>query len=68
MVPVGVVVWLSCVGLGMVLRVLDGQGTAAAFVVVALVLLGSAMLGWRWMAGIGARARARQDGERYADS
>ncbi len=69
--PVGVVVWISCVGVGMALRVLAGQGTAAAFVVVALVFLGSAMLGWRLLAGIGAawaRARAGQDGVRYTDS
>jgi len=69
--PVGVVVWISCVGVGMALRVLVGQGTAAAFLVVALVFLGSAMLGWRLLAGIGAaraRARAGQDGVRYTDS
>ena len=67
-VPVGVVVWFSCVGVGMALWVLAGQGTAVAFVVAALVFLGSAMLGWRWLAGMGGRARAGQDGERYADS
>jgi hypothetical protein len=69
--PVGVVVWISCVGVGMALRVVAGQGTATAFVVVALVFLGSAMLGWRWLAGIGAaraRVRSRQDGVRYTDS
>ena len=70
-VPVGVVVWISCVGVGMALRVAAGQGTAVAFVIVALAFLGAAMLGWRWLAGMGAaraRARARQDGVRYTDS
>jgi len=43
----GVVVWLSAVVLGMFLRVVAGQGTAVAFVVVALVFLGLFMLGWR---------------------
>ena len=70
-VPVGVVVWLSCVGAGMALRVLAGQGTAAAFVVVALVFLGSGMLGWRWLANMGAAragSRSGQDGEGCTDS
>jgi hypothetical protein len=31
----------------MTLRVLAGQGTAVAFVVVALCFLGAAMCGWR---------------------
>lgn len=43
----GVVVWLSTVTLGMILRVVAGQGTAFAFIVVALVFLGLFMLGWR---------------------
>jgi FtsH-binding integral membrane protein len=47
---VGVVVWLSCVALGMVLRVVAGQGTAAAFIGVALVFLGIGLLGWRALA------------------
>jgi hypothetical protein len=38
------------VAVGMVLRVLAGQGTAAAFVVVALCFLGAFMCGWRLLA------------------
>src|ERR1700748_3797196 len=34
--PAGVVIWLSTVALGMALRVVAGQGTAVAFIVVAL--------------------------------
>ena len=34
----------------MVLRVIAGQGTAFAFIVVALVFLGLFMLGWRLVA------------------
>ncbi|WP_141577906.1 DUF3054 domain-containing protein [Actinomadura sp. WMMA1423] len=45
--PVGVGVWVSTVVLGMVLRVVAGQGTALAFVIVASVFLGAALLGWR---------------------
>jgi len=43
----GLVVWISTVALGMALRVLAGQGTAVAFVFVALGFLGLTMLGWR---------------------
>lgn len=55
--PSGVGVWGTTVGLGMVLRVLSGQGTAVAFVVVATLFLGAALLGWRV---VGGRALARR--------
>jgi hypothetical protein len=45
--PAGLGAWLGAAGLGMVLRVLAGQGTAAAFVGVALAFLGLFLLGWR---------------------
>jgi hypothetical protein len=35
------------VALGMILRVVSGQGTAVAFIVVALAFLGLFLLGWR---------------------
>ena len=41
------IIWLLTVALGMVLRVVSGQGTAAAFIVVALAFLGLFLLGWR---------------------
>lgn len=47
LVPAGVAVWLGTVVLGMILRVLAGQGTAVAFIVVALAFLGLFQLGWR---------------------
>jgi len=47
LVPTGVATWLACVAIGMVLRVVSGQGTAFAFVLVALGFLGLVMLGWR---------------------
>ncbi|HET6965084.1 MAG TPA: DUF3054 domain-containing protein [Acidimicrobiales bacterium] len=51
----GAVVTVSTVAVGMVLRVVAGQGTAVAFIVVALVFLGGAMTAGRaalrWMAG-----------------
>jgi hypothetical protein len=47
LVPTGVVVWLACVAVGMALRVAAGQGTAPAFVAVALCFLALGLLGWR---------------------
>lgn len=43
----GLVVWVCTVAGGMALRALTGQGTAASFVVVASIVLGAFLLGWR---------------------
>jgi hypothetical protein len=48
--PAGIVIWLCTVTLGMILRVVSGQGTAAAFIIVALAFLGLFLLGWRLVA------------------
>lgn len=48
--PAGIAVWLSTVALGMILRVVSGQGTAVAFIFVALAFLGLFLLGWRLIA------------------
>ncbi|MFI5714727.1 DUF3054 domain-containing protein [Nocardia sp. NPDC051750] len=45
--PTGLVVWLSTLVIGMVLRVVSGQGTAASFIVVAALVLALFLLGWR---------------------
>ncbi|HYS33855.1 MAG TPA: DUF3054 domain-containing protein [Streptosporangiaceae bacterium] len=58
LIPVGVGVWLSTVGIGMALRVAAGQGTAAAFFAVALAFLGLFLLGWRVLAAVLRRAAA----------
>jgi len=55
LVPTGVGVWLATVALGQALRVLAGQGTAPAFVVVSLLFLGLFLLGWRLIAQLSAR-------------
>jgi hypothetical protein len=59
--PAGVVIWLCTVTLGMILRVVSGQGTAGPFIVVALAFLGLFLLGWRLIArlaaGLGRAAR-----------
>jgi len=55
--PAGVGAWLGTVALGMVLRVVSGQGTAVAFIVVALAFLGLFLPGWRLLALVLARRR-----------
>jgi FtsH-binding integral membrane protein len=55
--PAGVGAWLGAVVLGMVLRVVSGQGTAVAFIGVALAFLGLFLLGWRLVAGLASRWR-----------
>jgi FtsH-binding integral membrane protein len=53
--PAGVGAWLGAVILGNVLRVVSGQGTAVAFIGVALAFLGLFLLGWRLVAGLASR-------------
>ncbi len=43
----GLLIVIATVALGMVLRVVAGQGTAIAFVVVALAFLSLFLVGWR---------------------
>ena len=50
--PAGVGAWLGTVALGMVFRVVSGQGTAFAFILVALAFLGLFLFGWRLPAGL----------------
>jgi hypothetical protein len=51
-VPGGLGAWLGAAVAGMLIRVLAGQGTAAAFIVVALGFLALFVLGWRVVARI----------------
>jgi hypothetical protein len=51
-VPAGLGAWLGTVAFGMLLRVVAGQGTAAAFIAVALAFLGLFLLGWRAVAAV----------------
>jgi hypothetical protein len=50
LVPAGAGAWIGTVMAGMILRVFAGQGTAFAFICVALAFLGLFMLGWRVLA------------------
>src|ERR1700733_11250951 len=53
--PAGVGAWLGAVALGMGLRGGCGEGTAVAFIGVALAFLGLFPLGWRLVAGLATR-------------
>lgn len=54
----GIGIWMSTVTLGMLLRLATGQGTVFSFVIVATVVLGVFLLGWRAIALFGARRRS----------
>ncbi len=43
----GVIVWACTVAIGMILRVVTGQGVEASFVIVAALVLGAFLVGWR---------------------
>jgi hypothetical protein len=60
--PAGLVVWLSTVAIGMILRVISGQGTAAAFIAVALGFLALFLLGWRLLARLAWRYQPNSAG------
>lgn len=55
----GVPVWIGAVAIGMLLRVVTGAGTAPAFIVVATLVLGAFLVGWRGVAALVARLRRR---------
>jgi hypothetical protein len=58
--PAGVGAWLGAVALGMLLRVMSGQGTAPAFIGVALAFLGLLLLGWRLLGRLARLERLRR--------
>lgn len=45
--PAGVAVWLGALALGMLLRALTGQTVVLPFVIVALLILGTLLVGYR---------------------
>ncbi|MCU1481579.1 MAG: rane protein [Subtercola sp.] len=62
----GIPIWLFTVAVGMFLRVLSGQGVEVSFVIVALIVLGVFLLGWRLIGGfvsrrVGARRSSGSD-------
>lgn len=46
----GIGIWIATVAGGMLLRVISGQGTAIAFIIVATLVVGVALIGWRAIA------------------
>jgi len=56
----GGIICLYTVVVGMTLRVIAGQGTAFAFILVALGFLGALMIGWRVLMSDARRRRARR--------
>ena len=57
-VRTGVPVWLVTVAGGMLLRAASGQGTALPFIIVATVVVGLFLVGWRVVATLIARRSA----------
>jgi len=55
----GIPLWIVTVAGGMLLRVLTGQGVQVAFVIVAASVLLLMLVGWRAVAALIARRRAR---------
>ncbi|AOW94217.1 hypothetical protein BFN03_00675 [Rhodococcus sp. WMMA185] len=49
-VPTGIVLWLSTLFVGMILRIASNQGTALSFIIVAGTVLAVFLLGWRAVA------------------
>ncbi|MGX6509172.1 DUF3054 domain-containing protein [Rhodococcus sp. SJ-2] len=56
-VPTGLILWVSALVGGMLLRALTGQGTATAFIIVATLSLGLVLVGWRVVAQVILRRR-----------
>lgn len=45
----GLVAWVGTVLIGMLLRAVSGQGVQVAFVIVASIVVGALLLGWRFL-------------------
>jgi DUF3054 family protein len=60
--PTGLGAWLGAAGAGMAIRVLAGQGTAAAFVVVTFAFLALFILGWRAVVKVSRHLRRSRPG------
>ena len=57
--PTGVAVWAAAVVLGMVFRMLSGQGVQLSFVIVTALVLAAFLVGWRALALLVTRIRRR---------
>lgn len=59
-VRAGAVVWVSTAVIGVLLRVVAGQGVQLSFVIVTIVVLGVFVVGWRAVVALVRRMRARR--------
>ena len=50
--PTGVIVWVSTIVVGILLRKATSQGVAASFIVVASLVTALVLLGWRVLAAV----------------
>lgn len=57
----GVPAWLGTVIVGMIVRAVAGQGVQVAFVVVASIVVGAFLVGWRALLAAVDRASTRRD-------
>jgi hypothetical protein len=55
----GIAIWATTVIGGMLLRWVSGQGVAPSFVIVATIVLGVFLIGWRGVAALVTRAERR---------
>jgi len=53
----GAIIVLATVTIGMILRVVSGQGTALTFIIVALIFLSLMLIGWRELISIISRRK-----------
>ncbi|SKA98914.1 Protein of unknown function [Agreia bicolorata] len=53
-------VWAFTVVIGVALRAVSGQGVAVSFVIVTAIVLAAFLLGWRLIATVVSRRRARR--------
>lgn len=60
-VRTGIPLWLATVIVGMLLRALTGQGTQFAFIIVATLVVGAFLLGWRGIAALVRRRRTASE-------
>lgn len=60
----GLVLWVGTVGIGMLLRLVTGDGAAVPFIIVATITLAVFLLGWRGIAALVRRLRRSSAGSR----
>jgi hypothetical protein len=60
--PAGVAAWFATVAGGQILRVVSGQGTDGAFILVSAAFLGLFLFGWRVVLQLTARSFTRVSG------